>query len=723
VKKVLFDIETDGLLDVVTTVWCLVLKDMETGEVRRYRDVEHTQRPYPEASRLAEPPITGSIVEGVRLLDEAEVLVGHNIIDYDVPAIRKLFPWAKLTPSRFIDTLTLARLCYPDIKPTDFGCYEKWQMPKQLIGRQSLESWGYRLGLHKIDYKDWCKQYGIGDPWAQYTPEMMAYCEGDIELNYRLFVSLSRKEPPRRAVDLEMAYAVIAKEMEHNGFPLDIDKAHKLYADLTQRKAELVQEVAGLFDDWWEPIGEVTVSKTRKENTGEGFWRLREKGKTRKPDLLLLEGGYAPGWNVEEAHEWHAQGKAIEFVPALRWLEEGAVYTQIERRSFNPQSRQHIADRLQKVYGWVPKKFGKNGTPTLDDELLADLPFPPCKLLAEYFLIQKRLGQVAEGNQAWLKLEKFSEVHGRKAHRIHGQMNTIGTVTFRCSHSKPNMAQVPSIENAEGLVPYGKECRDIFTAEKGWVLVGCDAQGLQLRGLAHNLSPFDDGAYTAVVTSGDPHEANRQAAGIDTRARAKRFIYCFLFGGGGWKIGFTVGGATPEEVAAVLAANGKGQSHAIRHLDFIGLPHTPTNIATTLKGFKLKNTFLKKTLGLRELIGELQAEAEANKCLVGLDGRKVPVRSSHAALNTKLMSDEAILTKEWKLIAYQELERSGLRNGADFLYHVDVHDEIQVGFRPELAQQGAALLERMVVQAGINLGYRCPLLGKANVGDSWAGTH
>lgn len=717
-KKILFDIETDGLLDAVTTVHCLVLKDMETGEVRRYIDPRHT----------SPSPIAGSIEDGVRLLDTAEVLLGHNIIDYDIPALRKLFPWVKLVPPRTIDTLTLARLCYPDIKPTDFGCYEKWRMPKQLIGRQSLESWGYRLGLHKIDYKDWAKQNGITDPWSRYTPEMLAYCEGDIELNYRLFISLSRKQPPRRAVDLEMAYAVIAKEMEFNGFPIDIDKAHKLYADLTQRKAELVQQVAGLFDDWWESAGEVTVSKTRRENVGTGEWRLREKGKTRKADLALLHAGVsipdnAIGENFDWALRQHEAGHAVEFVPDLREFTEGSVYTNIVRTTFNPQSRQHIADRLQKVYGWVPKKFGKNGTPTLDDELLADLPFPPCKLLAEYFLIQKRLGQVAEGTQAWLKLEKFTEVHGRKAHRVHGQMNTIGTVTFRCSHNRPNMAQVPSVHNAEGVVPYGKECRELFTPEKDWKLVGCDASGLQLRALAHNLFPFDEGAYVHVVTQGDVHTSNMQAAGLDTRDRAKRFIYCFLFGGGGWKVGFVVGGATPEEVETLVSSGGKVPQYVTRHLDFVGLPHTPVNNATALKGYKLKSAFLKRTLGLRELIEELQARAERDKFLIGLDGRKVPVRSAHAALNTKLMSDEAVICKEWKVLSYQELTRSGLRNGRDFLYHADVHDELQVGFRAEIAEEGGKLLQQMVTQAGINLGYRCPLAGEFKIDDSWAGTH
>lgn len=712
-KKILFDIETDGLLDVVTTVWCLVIKDLETGELRHYGPN------YEDAADGTSP----GIISGVRLLDQAECLAGHNIIDYDIPALRKLFPWAKLTPPVLRDTLIISQLCYPDIKAMDFGLCEKWGMPKQLIGRHGLKAWGYRLGLHKIDYTDWCKEQGF-EPWAMWRQEMSDYCIGDVELNFRLFLALAKKRPPKRALDQEMAYKLIAVEMEHNGFPFDIEKAQKLYAELTQRRHDLTQEVAKLFDDWWAPVGEVTVTKTRKEKVpGEGFWRIREKGKTKKADLELLTwDGVVPGRNAYDAWKWHDAGEAVEFVPTLCHYDEGAVYTKIERRSFNPSSRDHIAERLQTIYGWKPVTFGKNGKPTLDDEILADLPFPPCKILAEYFMVLKRIGQLAEGKQAWLKKAKETERHGRMAVRIHGRMNTIGTVTFRCAHLDPNMGQVPSIENGDGIVPYGHECRDLFTPERGWVLAGVDASGLQLRGLAHNLSPYDGGLYASIVSTGDVHTANQEAAGLDTRARAKRFIYTYLFGGGGWKIGSVVGGVTPDELAGVEPGC-RGWSTAVRHLDYIGLPVTLENVAITLKGFALKQRFTKRTEGLIELIDAIQAEAKANKAIVGLDGRMVPIRSPHAALNSKLMSDEAIICKEWKVLSHRELVSSGLRNGRDFLLHADVHDEWQMGFRPKIAEDGAKLLQANVVKAGLAFDYKCPLAGEFKIGATWAQTH
>ena len=711
-RKILFDIETDGLD--AETVWCLVLKDLETGTVLKCVDPQHLP---PDSELLA------TVADGVRLLDNAELLCGHNIVDYDLPQLRKLFPWAKLMPPRILDTLVLSKLCYPDIKMMDFGLCEKWHMPKQLIGRHSLEAWGHRLGLHKIDYKDWCKQNGIEDPWSRFTPEMLAYCVGDIELNHRLFLALAKKRPPRAAVDLEMQYAAIAFEMECNGFPFNIEKAKRLYSVLVQRRAELMEAVRREFADWWAPLGEHTVTSTRREKVpGEGFWRIREKGKTRKADLELLQGEHIPGYNAEDGFAWWDNGRSVEFVPVLCEYAEGSKYTKIELREFNPSSRDHIADRLIKLYGWKPKEFGRNGKPTLDDEMLADLPFPPCKLLAEYFMVMKRIGQLAEGQQAWLKLEQEREVHGRKAHRIHGRMNTIGTVTFRCAHNRPNMAQVPSVHNAEGVVPYGRECRELFGPEQGFVLVGCDASGLQLRGLAHNLRPYDSGQYVETVTTGDVHTANRDAAGLDTRDRAKRFIYAFLFGAGGWKLGVTAGGA-PLAFVSNISPGDRGYASALRHLDFLGLPPTPQNIADTIYGFNFKDRFLKRTPGLKDLIDELQREARANKAIVGLDGRGVPIRSPHAALNSKLMSEEAIICKQWKVLSRRELEAAGLKVGVDFCVHGDVHDEWQVGARPEIADDVGKLLADCVRRAGVELGYECPLAGEFKVGADWSMTH
>jgi len=214
---------------------------------------------------------------------------------------------------------------------------------------------------------------------------------------------------------------------------------------------------------------------------------------------------------------------------------------------------------------------------------------PEAMLIAEYLLVQKRIAQV----QSWLDAVEDDG-------RVHGYVNANGAVTGRMTHSSPNMAQVPAVYS-----PYGKECRQAWTVPKGYSLVGCDASGLELRMLAHYM---DDEGYTYEIINGDIHTANQMAAGLPTRDKAKTFIYAFLYGAGDAKIGSIVDG-------------------------------------TKRDGAKLKAKFLKNTpsLGsLRERVGN----ASARGYLLGLDGRKLYIRSEHAALNTLLQSAGAIIMKK-----------------------------------------------------------------------------
>ena len=135
--------------------------------------------------------------------------------------------------------------------------------------------------------------------------------------------------------------------------------------------------------------------------------------------------------------------------------------------------------------------------------------------MLEYLLVVKRLGQLAEGKNGWLKLVKDG--------RIHGRVNTNGAVTGRCTHSLPNLAQVPACR-----VPYGEECRALFIAKKGYSLVGVDASGLELRMLAHYLSSWDGGEYAKNILEGDIHTVNQKAAKLETRDQAKTFILSLI---------------------------------------------------------------------------------------------------------------------------------------------------------------------------------------------------
>jgi DNA polymerase I-like protein with 3'-5' exonuclease and polymerase domains len=327
---------------------------------------------------------------------------------------------------------------------------------------------------------------------------------------------------------------------------------------------------------------------------------------------------------------------------------------------FNVGSRQQIAERLASK-GAVWKELTPAGKPKVDEKTLKkQTHIPEAKIILRYLLCQKRASQV----DSWIKAVEEDK-------RIHGRVRHIGAVTGRMAHSNPNMAQVPAVR-----AEYGKQCRSLFTAPAGHVLVGADASGLELRMLAHYMN---DEKYTNEILTGDIHTANRIAAGLDNRDDAKTFIYAFLYGAGDAKIGSIVGGT---------AAHGK----------------------------KLKQAFLENTPALADLRNETMADAETG-FLTGLDGRRIRVRSAHAALNTLLQGAGAVVMKQAIVILYDLLER------VDFKLVAQVHDEWQIECKPEDADFIGKSCVNAMVFAGEVLQLNCPLDGEYRIGNSWADTH
>jgi DNA polymerase I-like protein with 3'-5' exonuclease and polymerase domains len=329
---------------------------------------------------------------------------------------------------------------------------------------------------------------------------------------------------------------------------------------------------------------------------------------------------------------------------------------------FNPGSRQQIAKRLQEK-GWKPKKRTEKGSVIVDEEVLASLDYPEAKALAEYMMLQKRIAQIT----SWL------DAVGADS-RVHGRVITNGAVTGRMTHMSPNMAQVPNSGS-----PYGHECRDLWTVEKGYKLVGIDASGLELRMLAHYMN---DDEYTNEVVSGDIHTANQTAAGLQTRNQAKTFIYAFLYGAGSAKIGSIVGGSAKE-------------------------------------GQKLIDSFLRNTPRLKALREKVARIFATKGWLPGLDGRKLLVRAEHSALNTLLQGAGAIVMKQAVVILHKKLRQEKIQ----FKMVANVHDEWQIEVQDGSANQTGMLGVEAIKEAGIMLKMRCPLDGEYKVGNSWKETH
>ena len=463
-RRYTFDIETDGLLDTMTTIHSVVLGDIDTGAV------------------ISASSDNSGVPQALRDLMDADLIIGHNIIKFDIPAIQKIYPWFTIDPSKVHDTLIMSRLVFPNLIEDDAKLVIRQKLPAKLRGSHGLESWGYRLGEWKGDYSKEMKEKGL-DPWASWNQEMQDYCEQDVTATTALFKHLETFGTDPKAIQLEHKIAHIVFEQETYGFMFNYEGALGLLRVLQEERADVESKLQTLFDPWYSFDGTVTPARTIT---------YKDLGR-------------------------HSVTK-------------DAPYSKIKMNVFNAGSRAHIADRLMKLRGWHPTDHTINGQPKVDDEILAALPYPEAQQIAYYLMLQKRIGQLYEGKNSWINL------YNKKSGRMHGSVVTNGAVTGRMTHNYPNVAQTPSVGK-----PYGAECRALWTVPAGKKLVGVDVSGLELRMLAHFMAPHDKGAYGEAVVNGDIHTTNMNAAGLTNRNQAKTFIYAFLYGAGNEKIGSVVG--------------------------------------------------------------------------------------------------------------------------------------------------------------------------------------
>jgi hypothetical protein len=475
------DFEANGLLETVSKFHCAVNIDFFTGEVSRFRPDDFIKYIQILEAEAAKP-------DGL--------LVFQNGIKYDIPALDKLK--RALTGKRLniprhkvFDTLVASRLVFSNIKERDLGLIRTGKLHGKLAGSHSLKAWGYRLGVYKGTYGE------QENAWETFNEDMLDYCQQDVVLTKLLFEKIISDKHyfpvgtddllGMQAVRLEHQAAWTMAQMERNGYPFNQKGAEKLFIELAGRRSELLIKLIQTFGSWYVPKGGTELFRHPK--TGEP---LTKYPRVKYPKV----GGVWVGGGTSKKRK----DKRETF--------EDAPYTPVEHITFNPASRPHLI-KVLKDAGWEPVDFTKGGAPKVDDEVLEDVKVEDPKaqaaieLVREYLMVQKRIGQLAEGDNAWMKLVGDDGC-------MHGQVNPNGAVTGRATHSYPNMGQVPS-----GTAPYGPECRDLFGAKyKGWIQVGADASSLELRCLGHFGTPFDGGQYAETVLNGDIHWVNGQAAGI-----------------------------------------------------------------------------------------------------------------------------------------------------------------------------------------------------------------
>ena len=359
----------------------------------------------------------------------------------------------------------------------------------------------------------------------------------------------------------------------------------------------------------------------------------------------------------DEQHELERHAEE-EFEPTIIELK-----TKTKEIPFNIASRKQIADRLMER-GWEPTKLTDKGNVIVNEDVLSKIKMPEAQMFSRYFLLQKRTGLL----KAWIK-ECGEDM------RVRGRVLTLKTITGRMAHHSPNMAQVPAVYS-----PYGKECRELWTVSNTQThqLVGTDASGLELRCLAHYMRDAD---FTNEVLTGDVHTANQHAAGLSNRDQAKTFIYAFLYGAGPAKIGKIVGGGP-----------GKGQ--------------------------KLISKFLSNMPALRTLRSNIQ-EAAQEGSIKGLDGRRLMIRSEHAALNTLLQGAGAIVCKKWLV----EIDKRVRNSGLDAKLVASVHDEYQFEVAKPDINRFTKITKDAMYQTQKEFSFKCDLDSDYKIGNNWAETH
>jgi DNA polymerase-1 len=603
-----FDIETTAIDDWntfagLTKIHCLVIRHGE--ELIQCSDDHEIQ-------------------EGLHFLKMQDVIVGHNVMNFDIPAIQHLYPaWHPEGMVR--DTRVLSRLAFPDQRQDDFRIFQDKEM-KRHIGSYSLKAWGHRLGVLKGDYGQ------QESAWDQFTPEMLEYCTQDVNVTKCLYhFCMNTLKDCEDAIALEHVFHGILRKQELRGFGFDSKGAADLYCLLKEEQYKLKEELEKVV-----PPDTVVGKKP-------AYWYIEDNESIRFPTKSeAVASGYRP--------------KQVFPGPPIE-----------KKIPFNPDSRPQIA-RYLIGQGWQPTEFTPGGDPKIDETTLKTAPGIG-RVMCHYLMISKRVGQLSEGESGLMRFDKNG--------RIHGVVQHIGTATSRCSHSNPNVAQVPAVRS-----PYGKQFRSLFIPTKGLKLVGIDASGLELRCLAHYLHHWDGGKYADIILNGDIHVANQEAAGLETRDQAKTFIYGFIYGAG------------PKTVGAIIGGSEKD-------------------------GKEIMKRFTSRMPALAKLQKAVVSKLSVRPYVIGLDNRRIPIRSKHSALNFLLQSAGAIIMKQATVDAHTLLKWRKVK--AWQVAHV--HDEIQFEVDPDQAE----LCGQTVVEAIRNvpkaLNVRCPLDGEFSIGDNWAETH
>lgn len=449
-KHWILDLETDGLRDECTRIFVVCVEHATSSERLSFRTKE----------------------DFLSWLDREYILVGHNLVAFDVPVLNRLWG-AGIGISRCVDTFVLSMLYSPNFE-----------------GGHSLEAWGQRLKFPKLEYKD----------FTQYSDEMLEYCENDVALTKKLFLRLTKRMRDVGFTELgaeieTLSWHIIQNKQRRHGFPFDYKRALELYTTLRAREEALKNEI----HQQWPPI--LSPIKTLS--------RANKKDGSSSADYL----------------------RCVEQFPKIETHSDGS-FTVFDYVEFNLGSPpQRIAKLLEA--GWAPTAYTKAGNPKVDEESLIRFAETSgnegARTLAKWIVTNSRANMI----NTWLNAynEKTGAIHGSlwlagSLRYRHDNPNSANIPAVRVDDDGPRRGE-------NGSWTY--ESRDLWTCGDPDVyeLVGVDAKGIQLRILAHYLN---DEEFNKAILSADPHTYNQNAWGLDTRAKAKTILYAIVMGAGDGRV-------------------------------------------------------------------------------------------------------------------------------------------------------------------------------------------
>jgi DNA polymerase-1 len=579
------------------------------------------------------------------------IFVGHNIISYDASQLNRL--WGSgIALDRCVDTLVLSYLYNP-----------------ALFEGHSLAAWGSRLRFPKTDYTE----------YGKFNQKTLDYCKNDVELTCKLFLALTERMRgygfSELSCEIEHKSRILIDEQQVHGFWFDRQRASRFRDELRQRQSDLTEQVQRLFP----PKSTVVATRT---------FRANKDGST--PARL---------------------GTAISKFHAVNFIREepdgGRTYECVDLIPFNLGSPKQRVERMLEL-GWEPDKFTEKGFPKIDEEALLRFASSPTlsdearqcvTALAQCLVLQGRCSML----DTW-----FNNLGDDS--RIHGRINTCGASTRRMTHSSPNTANIPS--GAKAL--YGHECRSFWGVEpeRGLVLVGYDASGLETAGLCHYLNNSTATDILLRPKPDDVHTVNAQrlteALGweCDREWAAKTGWYAWLYG------------AYPPKLGEIVKALANGMS-------------------AQKAGEIVVDTFFRNVPGLKQLIESIQYEHKSNRGrLETIDGGFVICPNVSAALNYKIQSAGAILMKLAAILLRQRAAEQKLK----FWKVGDIHDEGQLEALldqvytvmvlnkakeevPLLRHPVGDLAVKCIEEAGRILKFNVGVTGDYKVGFNWNETH